>query len=215
MSRGTAPSLGECTWDTATDQWCRDLGSLCGHTPHVAPPDRGRLFGRAPVTTGTSTSYAAAVTYDIHGGVRAETDEQQGSTTDDVEVPGPRSPSAARLLEMTARETDRWRADARAEADGIVAAAKEEADALVRAAQREVDGILDEARQTAARTVADARANADSLHAESAQQRAEAESEVARLRQVADEHSDVLRRHLHEVLERLDSGLGRPAREDA
>lgn len=152
--------------------------------------------------------------HDIDEGVRGDADAQ-GGTTEHVEVPGPRSPSAARLLEITARETDQWRADARAEADGIVAAAKDEAAALLRAAQRDADHVLDEARQTAARTVADAHANADALRSGSEQDRAQAESEVARLRQVADDHSDQLRRHLHEVLERLDSGPGRTApRED-
>lgn len=152
--------------------------------------------------------------HDIDQGVRDDADEQQGSTTGHVEVPGPRSPSAARLLEITARETDQWRAEARAEADGIVAAAKEEAAALVRTAQRDADQVLEEARQTAARTVADAHADADAVRSGSEQQRAQAESEVARLRQVADEHSDHLRRHLHEVLERLDSGPGRSASRD-
>lgn len=92
-------------------------------------------------------------------------------------------PSAARLLEMTARETEQWRSDALAEATEIVAAAREEAGALVRAAQREADAMRESARVTIA----------------------QAETEVARIQQVAADHSQHLRRHLNEMLERIDS----------
>ena len=92
-------------------------------------------------------------------------------------------PSAARLLEMTARETDQWRSDALAEATEIVAAARDEAGALVRAAQREADAVRESARVATA----------------------QAETEVARIEQVAADHSQHLRRHLTDMLERLDS----------
>lgn len=91
--------------------------------------------------------------------------------------------SAARLLEMTARETDQWRSDALAEATEIVAAAREEAGALVRAAQREADGMRESARVATA----------------------QAETEVARIQQVAADHSQHLRRHLNDMLEQIDS----------
>ena len=102
----------------------------------------------------------------------------------EAEVPHPRPPSAARLLEMTAREINQWRVDALAEATDIVAAAREEAGALVRAAQREVDGMMEAARRSTA----------------------QAEAEVARIQQVAADHSQHLRRHLNDMLERIDSG---------
>jgi cell division septum initiation protein DivIVA len=121
-------------------------------------------------------------------------------------VPGQRSPSAARLLEMTARDTDQWRSDARAEAAEIVAAAREEAERLVRTAQREAGSMVDAARVEAERTVDEARATADGVQAESEKQRTRGETEVARLQQVAADHAQHLRRHLNDVLERLDSG---------
>ena len=92
--------------------------------------------------------------------------------------------AAVRLLEMTARETDQWRSDARAEASEIVAGARDEAGELVRAAQREADQIREAARVAMG----------------------EAETEVARLQQVAADHSQALRRHLTGMLERIDSG---------
>lgn len=57
------------------------------------------------------------------------------------------SQAAARLLEMTARETDQWRADARREAAVIVAAARTEAADLVRAAHEEADRAREEVAQ--------------------------------------------------------------------
>lgn len=120
-------------------------------------------------------------------------------------VPEPRSPSAARLLEMTARETDQWRADAKAEAAEIVAVARQEAETLLRTAQREADGMVEAARVESVKTIADANSSADGVRAESEKQRSFAEAEVARLQQVADDHAQHLRQHLNEVLSRLDS----------
>jgi cell division septum initiation protein DivIVA len=116
-------------------------------------------------------------------GARSAAGDHRGDSSGQIEVPGQRSPSAARLLEMTARDTDQWRSDARAEAAEIVAAARDEADALVRSAQREAADLVEAARLEAAR----------------------AETEVARLQQVAADHAQHLRHHLNDVLDRLDS----------
>jgi cell division septum initiation protein DivIVA len=136
---------------------------------------------------------------------RSAADDRDDSSGQIV-VPGQRSPSAARLLEMTARDTDQWRSDARAEAAEIVAAAREEAERLVRTAQREAGSMVDAARVEAERTVDEARATADGVQAESEKQRTRGETEVARLQQVAADHAQHLRRHLNDVLQRLDSG---------
>jgi cell division septum initiation protein DivIVA len=136
---------------------------------------------------------------------RSAADDRDDSSGQIV-VPGQRSPSAARLLEMTARDTDQWRSDARAEAAEIVAAAREEAERLVRTAQREAGSMVDAARVEAERTVDEARATADGVQAESEKQRTRGETEVARLQQVAADHAQHLRRHLNDVLDRLDSG---------
>jgi cell division septum initiation protein DivIVA len=134
------------------------------------------------------------------------TADDRDDSSGQIVVPGQRSPSAARLLEMTARDTDQWRSDARAEAAEIVAAAREEAERLVRTAQREAGSMVDAARVEAERTVDEARATADGVQAESEKQRTRGETEVARLQQVAADHAQHLRRHLNDVLDRLDSG---------
>ena len=108
-------------------------------------------------------------------------------------VPGPRAPSAARLLDMTARETDRWRSEARAEAAEIVASARQEAETLLRTARSEATSMVEGAR-----------AEAEGVRAASERQRAGAEAEVARLEQVAADHEDRLRRHFREMLEQLE-----------
>lgn len=122
-----------------------------------------------------------------------------------LDVPAPRSPSAARLLEMTARETDQWRADARAEADAIIAAAREEAAGLVQAAQRDADSVRADARRAAEQTVADAEAAAAEVRSGVEERRAREEAHLAGLEQVAAEHSAHLRAHLSDVLGRLDA----------
>ncbi|WP_299931246.1 hypothetical protein [uncultured Nocardioides sp.] len=135
---------------------------------------------------------------------RRAADDDRDDSSGRVVVPGQRSPSAARLLEMTARDTDQWRSDARAEAAGIVAAAQAEADALVQSAQREATSMVAAARLEASRTVDEARATADGVQAESEEQRTRGEAEVARLQQVAADHAQHLRRHLNDMLDRLD-----------
>ena len=137
----------------------------------------------------------------------ADVRREAGDPRDDAPglvVPEPRSPSAARLLEMTARETDQWRSDARAEAAEIVASAREEAEDLLRAAQQEAAELVEAARADAARSADKARAAADVVRAESEGKRVEAQAEVDRLQQVASDHETQLRQHLTEMLERLD-----------
>ena len=136
---------------------------------------------------------------------RSAADDDRDDASGQVVVPGQRSPSAARLLEMTARDTDQWRSDARAEAAEIVAAAREEAERLLRTAQREAGSMVDAARVEAERTVDEARATADEVQAESEEQRTRGETEVARLQQVAADHAQHLRRHLNDMLGRLDA----------
>lgn len=126
-----------------------------------------------------------------------------------ITVPEPRSPSAARLLEMTARDTDQWRTDARAEAAEIVAAAQREASAMVRSAQRAAESMVEAARTEAAQAVDDAHATAAGVRTEMSRQRAQEEAEVSRLQQLAADHAHHLRQHVSEILERLDSGPGR------
>jgi cell division septum initiation protein DivIVA len=138
-------------------------------------------------------------------GARRAAGDDRGDSSGQVEVPGQGSPSAARLLEMTARDTDQWRSDARAEAAQTVAAAQEEAEALVRSARQEAAGLVEAARLEAARTLDEARATALGVQAESEQLRTRAEAEVSRLQQVAADHSQHLRRHLNDVLGRLDA----------
>lgn len=150
-------------------------------------------------------------------GARSAAGDDRGESAGQVVVPGQRSPSAARLLEMTARDTDQWRSDARAEAAQTVAAAQQEAEALVRSAQREAAGLVEAARVEAARTLDEARATAEGVQAESERRRTRAETEVARLEQVAADHAQHLRRHLNEVLGRLDSSPAdaQPGRDDS
>lgn len=90
--------------------------------------------------------------------------------------------AAARLLEITARETDQWRADARNEADAVVTAARRESEELLRAARAEAE-----------RVVADARAEAYRVR-----------EEIAELEGVANEQRERMRRHLTEMLDRID-----------
>ena len=107
------------------------------------------------------------------------------------------SPSAARLLEMTARETDQWRSDARIEAAGIVADARDESARLLRAAREEAERLVSTARDEAAQATNDARVEAYRVR-----------QEIAGLQQVATEHRERLRLHLTEMLDRVESAPG-------
>lgn len=122
------------------------------------------------------------------------------------EAPG--SAASARLLEMTAQETDRWRSEARSEADQIVARARTEAAGLVREAQAEAERVIGAARDAAAETTNDARVQAYRIREQSDALRARQDEELARLGQVETEHRERLRQHLTEMLDRVDSSPG-------
>lgn len=98
------------------------------------------------------------------------------------------SQAAAHLLEITARETEQWRADATKEAAAIVARAREEAEEVLRAAREEASRI----RQA----TSDLRRRHD--------------EEIARLEQVATDQRDLLGRHLTDLLDRVNS-IPRPS----
>jgi cell division septum initiation protein DivIVA len=107
------------------------------------------------------------------------------------------SHAAARLLAMTARETDQWRSEARSEAAAIVAGAREEAERLVASA-----------RDEAAQTTNEARVEAYRVREETTALRKRHDEDIARLEQVANEHRELLRHHLTEMLDRVDSDFG-------
>ena len=104
------------------------------------------------------------------------------------------SAAAARLLEVTARETEQWRSEARNEAAAIVARARDEADRLVGSARDQATQITGEARAEAAR-----------VREETAALRQRHEQEIARLEQVATEQRELLGRHLTDLLDRVNS----------
>ena len=140
-----------------------------------------------------------------------------GGTGDDTARPAPPSglgdgpdgsQAAARLLEMTARETDQWRSEARSEAAAIVAGAREEAAKLVRAAREEAEHLVTSARDEAAQTTNDARVEAYQVRQETTALRKRHDEDIARLQQVATEHRERLRHHLTEMLHRVDSTPG-------
>ena len=146
-------------------------------------------------------------------------DAHNGVTHDDATESGP---SAARLLEMTARETDRWRAEAKEEAESVVAEARVEATSIVtearseaarmvREARIESERLREEAEKQAAETMNDARVDAYRVREEASGLRKKHEDEIAALRQVATEHKEQLRRHLAEMMERVEAT---PAAED-
>jgi len=118
------------------------------------------------------------------------------------------SPAAARLLAMTARETDQWRSEAKSEAAAIVAGAREEAAKLVRAARTETERLVASARDEAAQTVNDARVEAYRVREETTAARKRHDEDIAHLQQVATEHREQLRHHLTDLLDRVNSIRG-------
>jgi flagellar biosynthesis/type III secretory pathway protein FliH len=132
-------------------------------------------------------------------------DARPGTSPDGV---AEASPSAARLLEMTARDTDQWRAEAKAEAEAVVAAARDEAATLVRDAREEAERLRESARSEAAETVNDARVEAYRVREETTGLRKRHDEEIAHLQQVASEHKEQLRRHLTDMLEQVESTPG-------
>ncbi|KQW48966.1 hypothetical protein ASC77_09635 [Nocardioides sp. Root1257] len=118
------------------------------------------------------------------------------------------SQAAARLLAMTARETDQWRSEARDEAASIVAAAREESAELVRAAKAEAERLVSSARETAAQTTNDARVEEYRVREATTELRNRVNEEVAQLQQMATQHREQLRQHLTEMLDRVDAAPG-------
>ena len=126
------------------------------------------------------------------------------------------SQAAARLLEMTARETDRWRAEAKEEAAAAVAAgrdeaastvatARQEAAELVRAAREEADRLVTAAREQAEQTVNDARVEAYRVREQTTEVRKKHDADVARLQQLASEHREKMRHHLTAMLDQVEA----------
>jgi len=118
------------------------------------------------------------------------------------------SSAAARLLEMTAHETDQWRAEAKSEAAAIVAGAREEATTIVRAAGEEAERLVASARDEAAQTVNDARDEAHRVREATTAVRKRHDEDIAHLQQLATEHREQLRHHLTDMLDRIDSTPG-------
>lgn len=121
------------------------------------------------------------------------------------------SQAAARLLELTARETEQWRAAAESEAAAIVAGAREESAGLVRAAREEAERLVSRARDEAAQVSNEARVEAYRVREETTALRKRHDDDVARLREVTTEHQERLRHHLTEMLDQVDS-LGESGR---
>lgn len=122
-------------------------------------------------------------------GVRALSEEVMSLNTDMHGARGETpdgedgSPSAARLLEMTARETDRWRSEARDESAAIVQAARDEAERLVAAARKEAEQTTNDARVEAYRV----------------------RESTTRLEQVETDTRERLRQHLTDMLAQVDA----------
>jgi cell division septum initiation protein DivIVA len=113
--------------------------------------------------------------------------------------------AAARLLEATARETEQWRAEARSDADAILAGAREEAAELVRAARQEAESLVTSAREEGAQMKNEARVEAYRVREETTEVRKRHDEDVARLQQLETEHRERLRHHLTEMLDKVDS----------
>jgi hypothetical protein len=149
------------------------------------------------------------------GGASAQPQEKvmsnSASTHDDPSSQTGRdgSQAAARLMEITARETEQWRADAKSEADAVVARARQEAADLVRAAREEAERLVTSAREEAAQVSNDARVEAYRVREETAATRKRRDEEIAQLEQQANDHRELMRRHLTEMLDRVNSAPGR------
>lgn len=116
------------------------------------------------------------------------------------------SRAAARLLETTAREADRWRSEATQEAAALVASATKESAEILDAARSEAARLLAEARRDAEQARREAQADAERMREDAAAATRVQEHEIARLRQAADEHRELLHDHLTEMLRRVDAG---------
>jgi len=122
------------------------------------------------------------------------------------------SQSAAHLMELTARATEQWRADAKDEAAALLAEAREQCAGLLRAAREEADQLVATARRTATKTTDEARAEAYQVREQTAAVRQAHERDVARLDQIATDHREHLRRHLTGLLDQVNAEPDQPAR---
>lgn len=118
---------------------------------------------------------------------------------------GEASLASARLMEMAARDTDRWRAEARDEADALVADARREADRMLHDARAEAARLVKSARQEADQTLRSAEVEASKVREETTAVRQRHDADLARLRQLASDHRNKLRGHLSAMLERVES----------
>jgi cell division septum initiation protein DivIVA len=135
---------------------------------------------------------------------RTGVDHSSGHPAGRAAIPTPR-PSAVQLLEMTARDTDQWRSEARGEAEAIVAAARHQAAALVSSAQAQAEELVTAARHEAERITQAAHREAAEVRDQLDTDRQRGEAQVAHLRELATDHADRLRDHLTEMLTRIDS----------
>lgn len=137
---------------------------------------------------------------DAHDGV----DHSAGHPAGRPAFPAER-PSAVQLLEMTARDTDQWRSEARGEAEAIVAAARHEAETLLDSARTQAEDVMRAARHEAERITQAARGEAAAVRDQLDMDRQRGEAQVAQLQELATDHAHRLRDHLTETLTRLDS----------
>ncbi|MGZ4532605.1 MAG: hypothetical protein ACXVXP_09665 [Mycobacteriaceae bacterium] len=158
---------------------------------------------------------------DTHSGAGRDTgDSTRGDIARPVASPDPDGgQAAARLLEMTARETDVLRSEAKSEAVAIVAGAREEADKFVQAAREEANKLVQAAREQAerlvtaardegAKAVNDAHAEAYRVREETVAVRKRHDEDIAHLQQVASDHRERLRSHLSNMLDQVNSTPG-------
>ena len=136
-----------------------------------------------------------------HDGADDDNESSPGAGAESAQPDSSRA--AAQLLEMTAREIDRWRSEAQDEAATIVATGREEAEGLLRAARTEADRLLSSARGQAATLKEEAQSEADRLRQEPAVLRERHDAEVAHLREVETQHRQRLRQHLTDMLDQV------------
>jgi cell division septum initiation protein DivIVA len=156
-----------------------------------------------------------SINADEHGEPYSRTDAHTGP---DITHPGapPSLPNeiqngslaAARLLEITARDTDRWRSEAQTESDAIVAEARKESAEIVRTARDEAERLVATARDEAAQTTDDARFEAYRMREETSALRKGYDEEIARLEEIATANRARLRQHLTEMLDRVEAAPG-------
>jgi cell division septum initiation protein DivIVA len=168
------------------------------------------MEGYMPISGGA----AMTINADRHGDPYAGSDNKIGE--DGARTPASSGDSegasdgsaAARLLEITARETEQWRADARSEAAALVADARRESAELVEAARAEAERLVTAAQEKATQTTNEARVEAYRMREDTAATRRRHDEDIAQLEEVATEHREGLRRHLTEMLDRIEPDHG-------